>query len=201
MSVPTRTARKIDYDVETRDSLMLAACRVIGRRGYKAASIARIAEEAGISIGHCYKFFPSRDAILEHVILWVIERFECFAEKRLAATERYFDYEMAALRAYFAYQERFPFFITVLRDSEVETPSTWAEFAERRHRRYVDVLNTAFKRGEIRGFTADQLENVSRMLSSMRRSIVFHNPTNNADRDDALAAYSVFMRQALNLPA
>lgn len=194
-------SRKVSEDKDARDNLMLAACRVIGRRGYKAASVARIAEEAGISAGHCYKFFPSRDAILENVILWILERFEEFSDKKLSKAQTYIDFETDALNRYFEFQKKNPFFITILRDSEVETPGTWQKFSDSRFERYVEALGEAFERGEIRGFTRDQLQYVSRMLSSMRRTIVFNHSDESAERDAAIAAYLLFVQQGLGLGA
>lgn len=191
----------IEDDKLAADNLMLAASRVVGRKGYKGASIARIAEEAGISIGHCYKFFPSRDAILENLILWVLDKFEDFAEKKLSKTKTYMEFEHEALNQYFKFQRKYPFFITILRDSEVETPDTWREFSDRRFHRYVDALTEAFDKGEIAGFERDQLPHISKMLSAVRRSIVFGYPDQTPERDIAIQTYDIFVRQALGLKA
>jgi AcrR family transcriptional regulator len=180
---------------------MLAASRVIGRKGYKAASIARIAEEAGISIGHCYKFFDSRDAILENVILWILDKFEEFSEKKLSKSKNYLEFERDAINRYFDFQRKHPFFIKILRDSEVETPETWKKFSDRRFERYIVALTAAFDKGEITGFRQDELKYVSRMLSSMRRTIVFNYPDKSPAREEAVAAYEIFVRQALGMSA
>ncbi|GAA0294865.1 hypothetical protein GCM10009087_00750 [Sphingomonas oligophenolica] len=186
-------------DKKARDNLMLAASRVIGRKGYKAASIARIAEEADISIGHCYKFFETREAILENVILWVLDRFENFSEKELEKTKTYLEFEHCALDRYFKFQQKYPFFITILRDSEVETPDTWKKFSDRRFDRYIVALTAAFERGEFTGIERHHLKYVSHMLSSIRRTIVFNHPNKSAEREEAIAAYEVFVRQALGM--
>ena len=184
-------------DKEARDNLMLAASRVVGRKGYKGASVARIAEEAGISIGHCYKYFPSRDAILENLILWVLEKFEEFSEKNLSKAKNYIEFEHEALNQYFKFQKKYPFFITILRDSEVETPTTWQEFTERRFVRYVEALSAAFDRDELKGFKREQIPHISRMLSAMRRTIVFGYSEKTPDREEAIKVYDIFVRQAL----
>ena len=55
---------------ETVDAILEAAARVFTRRGYVAATTNRIAEEAGVSVGSLYEYFPSKEsllaALLEH---------------------------------------------------------------------------------------------------------------------------------------
>jgi AcrR family transcriptional regulator len=45
-----------------------AAAHVIARRGYSAGTTNRIAEEAGMSIGSLYQYFPNKDAILVELV-------------------------------------------------------------------------------------------------------------------------------------
>jgi len=49
---------------ETRQRILDAAARVFGEHGYRAGTTNRIAEEAGLSIGSLYQYFPNKDAIL-----------------------------------------------------------------------------------------------------------------------------------------
>ena len=43
--------------------ILQAAARVFVKRGYERATTNRIAEEAGISVGSLYQYFPSKDSI------------------------------------------------------------------------------------------------------------------------------------------
>ncbi|MEU6711289.1 TetR/AcrR family transcriptional regulator [Nonomuraea sp. NPDC046802] len=49
---------------ETRGRILEAAARVFARHGYASGTTDRIAEEAGLSIGSLYQYFPNKDAIL-----------------------------------------------------------------------------------------------------------------------------------------
>ncbi len=60
---PRKTPRQ-KRSAATRDRILDAAARVFVEHGYAAGTTNRIAEEAGLSIGSLYQYFPNKDAIL-----------------------------------------------------------------------------------------------------------------------------------------
>ena len=48
----------------TRERILDAAARVFAEHGYSAGTTTRIAEEAGLSVGSLYQYFPNKDSIL-----------------------------------------------------------------------------------------------------------------------------------------
>lgn len=52
----------------TVDALIEATARVLIREGFDKASTNRIAEEAGVSIGSLYQYYPSKEALVAAVI-------------------------------------------------------------------------------------------------------------------------------------
>jgi AcrR family transcriptional regulator len=48
--------------------LLDAAARVFSRYGYAAGTTNRIAEEAGVSVGSLYQYFPNKDSILVELV-------------------------------------------------------------------------------------------------------------------------------------
>jgi AcrR family transcriptional regulator len=52
----------------TVDALVEATARILAREGYDSASTNRIAEEAGVSIGSLYQYFPCKEALVAAVI-------------------------------------------------------------------------------------------------------------------------------------
>jgi AcrR family transcriptional regulator len=52
----------------TVDALVEATARILVREGFDKASTNRIAEEAGVSIGSLYQYFPSKEALVAAVI-------------------------------------------------------------------------------------------------------------------------------------
>jgi len=52
----------------TVDALIEATARILVREGYDRASTNRIAQEAGVSIGSLYQYYPSKEALVAAVI-------------------------------------------------------------------------------------------------------------------------------------
>jgi AcrR family transcriptional regulator len=52
----------------TVDALIEATARILVREGFDAASTNRIAEEAGVSVGSLYQYYPSKEALIAAVI-------------------------------------------------------------------------------------------------------------------------------------
>ncbi len=66
---------------EKAEEILGAAARCIARDGFRGASIASICEEAGISPGHLYHYFASKEEILVALTSIGLERFaERFAQ-------------------------------------------------------------------------------------------------------------------------
>lgn len=180
---------------------MLAVCHVIGRHGYKGASVARIAEQAGISQGHCYKFFGSRNDILDYTVVWMMDRFNKWAERKQVKAKTYLEFEQINISQMFSYQKRFPFFFKILHDAEVETPLGWKAFADSRAERQIEALSEARTRGEITGYRDDQLPELRRFLSAVRRGMVFGSFEDGLDSGRILDTYATFLRQAVGQSA
>jgi AcrR family transcriptional regulator len=59
---------------ESLRKLLKAATEVLGQHGVEGATIPRIARHAGLSPGSVYRRFPDKDALIEKVILDLVER-------------------------------------------------------------------------------------------------------------------------------
>jgi AcrR family transcriptional regulator len=56
-----------EYRAERRAHIMAAARRCFIRNGFHAASMHDLVEEAGMSSGAVYRYFPSKDAVIEAI--------------------------------------------------------------------------------------------------------------------------------------
>jgi AcrR family transcriptional regulator len=58
-------AQKRPAEADRRESIVAAAERAFVRFGFHAATMQQVAEEAGMSAGNLYRYFPSKEAIVE----------------------------------------------------------------------------------------------------------------------------------------
>jgi AcrR family transcriptional regulator len=59
---------------ESLRRLLKAAAEVLGQHGVEGTTIPRIAQHAGLTPGAVYRRFPDKDALLETVVLGILER-------------------------------------------------------------------------------------------------------------------------------
>jgi AcrR family transcriptional regulator len=59
---------------ESNRKLLKAAAEVLGQHGLEGTTIPRIAQHAGLTPGAVYRRFPDKDALLETVIIGILER-------------------------------------------------------------------------------------------------------------------------------
>ena len=90
----------------TRGSLLNAGCAVVASEGYAAASIARIADRAGVAHGTFYNYYEDRQALFDELLpyegLRMRESIEKVARRVPSGTER----EIARFEAFLNYVER-----------------------------------------------------------------------------------------------
>ncbi len=66
----SRTERRRERErAQRRAEILAAAERVFARGGYQAATMAQIAQAAEFAVGTLYNFFPSKEALLEQLLL------------------------------------------------------------------------------------------------------------------------------------
>ena len=72
-SEPRRKPRQVRAEL-TRERILAAAAHVFTGHGYAAGTTNRIAEQARISIGSLYQYFPNKAAILAELLIQHIDR-------------------------------------------------------------------------------------------------------------------------------
>ena len=70
---PRRKPRQVRAEL-TRDRILTAAAHVFSEHGYAAGTTNRIADQARVSIGSLYQYFPNKDAILAELLVRHIDR-------------------------------------------------------------------------------------------------------------------------------
>jgi AcrR family transcriptional regulator len=84
---PRRKVPKQDRSRATVDAILQAAAKVFVSEGFEAATTARIAELAGVSIGSLYQYFPNKEALIAALGEHEMKRMTNLLATRLAGTE------------------------------------------------------------------------------------------------------------------
>ncbi len=86
-SRPTGRKRNPIIEAARRDQIIEAAVQVVGAIGYARASLARIAEQAGVSKSVISYHFTSKEELLEQVVTQIYSDIWGFIEPRILAEE------------------------------------------------------------------------------------------------------------------
>src|SRR5262245_20308837 len=84
-------ARKLpvqDRSRRTVDAILDAAARLFVEHGYSATTTNHVADEADVSIGSLYQYFPSKDALVVALDLRHLDHAEARLREELAALSR-----------------------------------------------------------------------------------------------------------------
>jgi len=140
--------------------------RVIARKGMSAATMAEIADEAGIAKGTIYLYFRDRDELVEKTFETAITGLHQQVDSLLAGTEPFDEKLRAMLRAAFAFfRENREFFRLYM---SMRFPEGNAQQQRRQKRtcqpqyrtrvdRMAEALAEAMRRGEVRQADARRL--------------------------------------------
>ncbi|AMD60380.1 TetR family transcriptional regulator [Agrobacterium tumefaciens] len=128
-----------------RKEILEAAHRCFLRYGLQGASISMICKEAGMSPGHLYHYFPSKDAIIEQMA----------------------DEYLSTLHTYFDRQQETGDVATVLL-SEIWSMTSWDDTA---HCRILfELLAEAGRNDRVRDILADNTKSVRQLLAQTLKS-------------------------------
>lgn len=171
-TIPRRTPRpKLTRDEKarlTRENLLASGCQVVGTEGYSSASIARIADGAGVAHGTFYNYFDDRQALFDELLPYEGLRMRDFIETAVRATPRGIAREHARFRAFLDYVAANPGFYRVLYEAEI--------FAPHAHQRHMETIVAGYRRsfsraideGHIRSLSDLELESLIYQLLGMR---------------------------------
>lgn len=177
--------------------LMDAAAKVVGRDGYAATSIAKVTGEAGVANGTFYNYFEDRqalfDMLLPHVGREMTDRITADLLDAGAGLER----EVARFRSYCAYLSENPGFYRILYEAEVFAPKAHAAHMRRLSAGYRRALDRAVARGDIRGYSGDEIDDLIAMFLGMRGYIAMRHIKDGAIPESAIQAYAKLLGRGL----
>ncbi|WP_322867554.1 TetR/AcrR family transcriptional regulator [Aquicoccus sp. G2-2] len=146
----------------THDAILTAAQRVVAADGYAAASIARMAEEAGVAQGTFYNYFEDRQALFDQLLPHEGLRMRAWVERASHTTGPGMEREFARFEAFLDYVSEHEGFYRILVEAEV--------FAPQAHRAHMDNI----VQGYTRSFRRAMTEGRALVLDDLQLTCLIH---------------------------
>lgn len=196
----TRRTRE-ERSEETRNKLIQAGARTVGRYGYEGASIARITARAKVALGTFYRHFKSRQEFFDQLLPAMGHTLMSFVQERVDRDVIGAAREEQRLRAYFEFLDEHPWYHRLLNESEVMAPKAHAVYFELMTSGLVRSFQRSQGRDELRAFRREELETVAYIVMASRVYLAQRYAKSNGvvqePPPDVLATYNKFIQRAL----
>lgn len=179
---------------EIKQALLRAAIKVVGEDGYAAASIAKIAAEAGVAHGTFYNYYAAREDIFQEILPalgdLLLARIAGDTSHISDPAER----ETARISSYFDFLVEHPGFYRILNEAETFCPEVHQAHFQRLADGYVRTLRRSLQAGHLSGFTESELEALAYMLMGARDYLTFRYGGLDKESGDLAAAMSAYSK-------
>ncbi|MCK4259446.1 MAG: TetR/AcrR family transcriptional regulator [Halanaerobiales bacterium] len=147
---------------KTKSRILENAIEVVAKKGYSASSTKEIAEKAGISEATLFKYYGTKDELLNQIVLKTIDKFHNYSlneafphtfEIAQNQTSQYLIREMIKERFIF-FEENFPAFRVIMQEMMVNE-NIRKIFKEKIWATMESISNQIFDRGKERGELKD----------------------------------------------
>ncbi|CAJ0802066.1 HTH-type transcriptional regulator BetI [Ralstonia condita] len=91
---------------KTRESLLRAAEKVFGEKGYYAASISEITQQAEVAMGTFYLYFKDKEDVFRALVAHMLELVRAHLRKHVAAATSQIEAEQLGLKAFLSFVSR-----------------------------------------------------------------------------------------------
>ena len=143
-------APKTKRGERTRQKILDAAEREIGRKGFAEASISTITAEAAVGQGTFYLYFRSKEDVLRELVLRMGRRLRRHLTLAIADAPTRLEAERRGLRAFLEFVRANPDLYRVVAESQFVDPAIFRRYYEEFAASYRTGLLAAEAKGEIR---------------------------------------------------
>lgn len=143
------TVPRTKRGVERRATLLKAAEKVIGEKGFSAASIADITREAGTALGTFYIYFPTKEDVFRQLVLEMGHVTRTTVTKAIAGVSDRLQAEKAGLRAFLSFVGDRPSLYRIVEEARFVDPDAYRAYFTGFADAYADRLRAAAADGEI----------------------------------------------------
>jgi AcrR family transcriptional regulator len=184
----------------TRERLILAAAKVVGRVGYDKASSSRIAAEAGVAAGGVYYHFENRQALLDEVLPTLGKHMVAHVIVRIHDMPWGLEREVAGFEAYLEYLADNPEYYRVFTEARVYAPAAYTANFAATLRDFEGALRAQRRKGFLKVREKD-LALAAHFLTGIRNYVsqmyFDANPPKSIKVDDAANLYRQLLSEGL----
>lgn len=156
----------------TREAILNAAAKVVGRYGYGKATIARIAAEAGVAHGLIYLYFENQQDLFDQLLPSIGETMLRYIGEQISHARTTADRERLGLKANFEYLQKHPALHRILNEAAFFAPEAHHAYLRRMADGYTRSLQRGYDSGEVRGYERDELEVLAYMVIGAREFLL-----------------------------
>jgi len=133
----------------TRQKILDAAEREIGRKGFAEASISTITAEAAVGQGTFYLYFRSKEDVLRELVLRMGRRLRRHLTLAIADAPNRLEAERRGLRAFLEFVRAYPDLYRVVGEAQFVDEAVFRRYYEELAQSYRNGLLAAESKGEI----------------------------------------------------
>jgi AcrR family transcriptional regulator len=143
------TLPKTSRGERTRQRLLVAAERQIGRRGFAETSVVSITQEARVAQGTFYVYFRSKEDVLRELVLRMGQRLRRALTRATSGIAERLEIERRGIHAFFAFVRKNPNLYRVVAESQFVDEVAYRKYYNDFAASYRVALEAAVTRGEI----------------------------------------------------
>ena len=135
---------------KTRNKLLEAAEHEFGEKGYHEAGISGITYRAGVALGTFYTYFESKEEIFRALVTYMSLRTREWIGKRVSEAPNRLAAERLGIEAYIEFARKHKAIYRIMTEAEFVAPREYRQHYQGFATAYVDNLEKAGDKGEIR---------------------------------------------------
>ena len=146
----TAKAPKTKRGTARRQVLLLSAEKVIGEKGFAAASIAEITRDSNTALGTFYIYFSSKAEVFHELVLEMGALTRRVMSDAVASAPNRLEAERLGLRAFLSFVAERPALYRIVEEARFIDPDAYRDYFTQFAAAYQDQLEKAVEAGEIR---------------------------------------------------
>jgi AcrR family transcriptional regulator len=155
MKALAKPRRTTERGRKTRASLLVAAEKLFGVRGYDGTSIVDLTRAASIALGTFYLYFPDKQALFVELVDTLGVRLREHLALRIAGATDRLEIERRGFLAFLEFVAKHRHLYRIVRQADFVDQRCFRRYYERMAQPYARGLRAAAARGEIRSGNAE----------------------------------------------